>query len=118
MFKIAAVPPARGSRDRSDGPSRPIAIVSGEFAVAVVRSPEWLGDAACRHEDPDLFFPQGMTGPARSQVEQARQVCRPCPVRTRCLAFALVHSLGFGVWGATTPEERRAIRYAPTRRQA
>jgi WhiB family redox-sensing transcriptional regulator len=78
--------------------------------AATARSPDWTDEAACRHTDPELFFPDGTAGPALCQVAQAIRVCESCPVRMPCLVFAVEHSPGFGVWGGTTPEERRAIR--------
>ena len=69
---------------------------------------EWRGDAVCRHHDPDLFFPEGTTGPALRQADQAKRVCQSCPVRTPCLGFALRHRVAFGIWGGATAEERRA----------
>jgi WhiB family redox-sensing transcriptional regulator len=96
--------------------SQAIVNIPADLAAAV-RSPEWTGEAACAHDDPELFFPEGTAGPALYQAVQARQVCRSCPVRTPCLRFALEHSLGFGIWGGTTPEERRVIRRAMVRRQ-
>jgi WhiB family transcriptional regulator, redox-sensing transcriptional regulator len=75
--------------------------------------PTWREDAACRHADPDLFFPAGAAGPARRQASEAKRICRACPARTPCLAWALDHGVTDGVWGATTPAERRAIRALP-----
>ena len=49
----------------------------------------WRDDAACRHADPDLFFPIGATGPALRQISEAKRICRACPARTPCLAWAL-----------------------------
>ena len=72
----------------------------------------WRDDAACRHADPDLFFPVGETGPALHQVEEAKRICQACPARTPCLAWALNHNVASGIWGATTEEERHAIRRA------
>ena len=37
---------------------------------------DWRHRAACRDEDPELFFPIGNTGPALLQIEEARAVCR------------------------------------------
>lgn len=45
----------------------------------------WRHEAACRWEDPDLFFPVGTGGPALLQIEEAKAVCHRCPVRrTAC----------------------------------
>ncbi len=72
----------------------------------------WRDDAACMHADPDLFFPVGTTGPALRQIDEAKRVCLACPVRTPCLEWALGQGILSGIWGATTEDERRAIRQA------
>ncbi len=41
---------------------------------------DWRHHAACREVDPELFFPIGNTGPALFQIEEAKGVCRRCPV--------------------------------------
>lgn len=81
---------------------------------------EWRLEAACRHTDPELFFPIGSTGPALDQIAEAKRVCEACPVRNQCLEFALSTSQDAGIWGGTTEDERRAIRRARAaeRRQA
>ena len=70
----------------------------------------WHDAAACRHPDPDLFFPDGKTGPALRQIDEAKRICQACPARTPCLAWALDQGLASGVWGGATEEERRAMR--------
>jgi hypothetical protein len=50
---------------------------------------DWRHHSACLDEDPELFFPIGSTGPAISQVEEAKVVCRRCDVREQCLTWAL-----------------------------
>ena len=72
----------------------------------------WRNDAACQHADPDLFFPIGRAGPALLQVEEAKQVCRACPVLGSCLRWALDSSEDTGVWGGTTEDERRTLKLA------
>ncbi len=81
---------------------------------------EWRERAACRSTDPDLFFPVGTTGPAISQIESAKAVCRTCPSLDPCLEFALATNQDSGVWGATSEEERRKLRrqWLARRRQA
>ena len=70
----------------------------------------WRELAACATSDSELFFPIGSSGPALTQVEQARQVCATCPVRTDCLDWALRAGVEHGVWGGLSEEERRALR--------
>lgn len=56
----------------------------------------WRTRAACREEDPDLFFPIGSTGPALVQAEEAKAVCHACPVREQCLRWALDNNQEIG----------------------
>jgi WhiB family redox-sensing transcriptional regulator len=71
---------------------------------------DWRELAACREEDPELFFPIG-TGPAAdAQAEQAKAVCRRCPVLEQCLTYALSSGQDAGIWGGLTEDERRAMR--------
>ncbi|MFJ1735182.1 WhiB family transcriptional regulator [Streptomyces sp. NPDC088254] len=71
---------------------------------------DWRQHAECRREDPDLFFPIGTTGPALLQTEQAKAVCRRCPVREPCLEWAMETDQTLGVWGGTSENERRALK--------
>jgi WhiB family redox-sensing transcriptional regulator len=72
----------------------------------------WRQLAACRDVVPGLFFPIGTAQPALLQAEEAKQVCRRCPVQSQCLAWALDHKVT-GIWGGTTEDERRLIAKAP-----
>jgi WhiB family transcriptional regulator, redox-sensing transcriptional regulator len=78
---------------------------------------DWRELAACRFEDPDLFFPIGTTGPALVQTRRAQAVCARCPVRAQCLDFALATEQATGVWGGTTETERRDLSRAEARRR-
>lgn len=69
----------------------------------------WMTDAACLWEDPELFFPVGVTGPAITQEQEAKLVCRSCPVVEPCLLFALAGRFS-GVWGGLSEAERDALR--------
>jgi WhiB family transcriptional regulator, redox-sensing transcriptional regulator len=68
-------------------------------------SPGWMSHGACRSEDPELFFPVAVAGPALAQVRSAKAVCGRCPVQANCLSYALVTGQD-GIWGGTTREER------------
>ncbi|GAA4678908.1 hypothetical protein GCM10023215_09860 [Pseudonocardia yuanmonensis] len=48
----------------------------------------------CQRANPDLWF---AVSPV--DLERAKVLCRPCPVRTECLAAALRRAEPWGVWG-------------------
>src|SRR5262252_29474 len=71
---------------------------------------DWRHHAACREVDPELFFPIGNTGPALLQIEEAKRVCRRCPVIEGCLQWAVESGQDSGVWGGMREDERRAYK--------
>lgn len=71
---------------------------------------DWRERAACRDEDPELFFPLSEHGPGARQTAEAKAVCARCPVRERCLEYALADGLDHGIFGGLTETERRALR--------
>ena len=71
---------------------------------------DWRHEAACRDEDPELFFPIGTTGPAVLQIEEAKAVCRSCDVTNDCLNWAIESGQDAGVWGGLSEDERRALK--------
>jgi len=75
----------------------------------------WFDLAACRDVDPEIFFPISTSGEAVVQIHEARAICARCPVAADCLDWAQRMGLGHGVWGGTTPEERRALRRSELR---
>ncbi len=68
----------------------------------------WQHDAACAGESTDLFFPIGTSGHAARQAEEAKRICKGCPVSIACLHWAITSGTEHGVWGGLTEEERRA----------
>jgi WhiB family redox-sensing transcriptional regulator len=72
----------------------------------------WAEDAACRHEDPDLFFPpedeRGRYATLRETL--AKRICLGCPVLGECTSYALANDERYGVWGGLTPAERDRLR--------
>ena len=122
---VRARPPAQ-HRDGVPTRSTSLFLLKGAIVALTLTSDvsdhaaEWRDRAACRSTDPDLFFPVGTTGPAISQIEAAKAVCRACPSLDPCLEFALATNQDSGVWGATSEEERRKIRrhWLARRRQA
>lgn len=66
------------------------------------------GTQACKSVDPELFFPEDYLD--RATVLKAKAVCNSCPLTVACLQYALSDSSLEGVWGATTPRERKNLR--------
>lgn len=64
----------------------------------------WRTRGACRTVDPETFFPA-----PSEPIDGAMSMCRNCDVQGACLAWALDAGDCHGVWGATTPRERRAM---------
>lgn len=99
------------------GCQRPVPYCDVDVLAFVGALPAWRNKAACLDEDPELFFPQGTTGPALDQIERAKAVCQRCPVIDECLDWALETNQDAGVWGGKSEDQRRTMRRA-RRRQA
>lgn len=68
----------------------------------------WARLGRCRTAPVSLFFPtQG------DDVEQAKALCRGCPVLADCRSFALTYPSLQGVWAALSERERHAQRQGP-----
>jgi WhiB family redox-sensing transcriptional regulator len=78
----------------------------------------WVESAACRGEDPVLFFgPDGERQPEREIRERkAKSVCMRCPVRAACLESALESRDQYGIFGGMTEDERAKLRRRQMRR--
>ncbi|MCX4598338.1 WhiB family transcriptional regulator [Streptomyces sp. NBC_01549] len=79
---------------------------------------DWRHNSVCREEDPELFFPIGDTGPALLQIDEAKAVCRRCPVMEHCLQWALESGQVHGVWGGLSEAERRSMKRRAARKSA
>lgn len=69
----------------------------------------WMQDALCAQVDPELWHPEkgGHNG------AEAIKICKRCPLQQECLEYALRMEVGvtgrYGIYGATTPMQRRRI---------
>jgi WhiB family redox-sensing transcriptional regulator len=60
----------------------------------------------CR-QAPELFF----AGPGELHLtNMAKRACKTCPLINECLAYAVEFNEVDGVWGGTTPSERKRMR--------
>lgn len=70
----------------------------------------WRDAAACRDEDPELFFAVGEGVAAQQQIATAKAVCYRCPVMNTCLDWAMKNGQDAGVWGGLDERERHNLR--------
>lgn len=81
----------------------------------VRRDESWMADRACTPEHSELFYPDG---PGKAQQEAAaKAMCASCPVRVRCLEWALEWDAAtggesWGIHGGLNGVERDKIRKA------
>jgi len=70
---------------------------------------EWFANAACVGADVNLFFPFE-TNEQNPDYAPALFVCSGCSAQKECLDYATRTNQRDGVWGMTTPHQRRAQR--------
>lgn len=67
---------------------------------------DWMNNSACKGSAFD-FTPDIET---EAGLEEAKTTCDPCPARTECLAWAMLHRCE-GYWGGTdTYQRKQALR--------
>ena len=66
------------------------------------------GTQLCVEEDAEIFFPEDYSD--LKAVDKAKSFCDECHLVVACLDYALKDSWLEGIWGATTPGERKVIR--------
>jgi WhiB family transcriptional regulator, redox-sensing transcriptional regulator len=79
---------------------------SWRFTDRTRRPHIWADDALCASGqfDPDLWFPD-----EGASAEDARKLCRRCPVLTECRSYALRTRQKWGIWAALTPIQRSRL---------
>lgn len=81
---------------------------SDELPAPVVHIQPWANRGLCREVDPDMFFPE-----KGGSTNDAKGVCRECPVTTECLTYALENHERFGIWGGMSERDRRKLERRP-----
>ncbi|MGY1617221.1 WhiB family transcriptional regulator [Geodermatophilus sp. SYSU D00691] len=67
---------------------------------------EEVGTVECQQQDHAAWWPdkRDLNSPA---THGAIAACRRCPLRGPCAQYAIAADERFGVWGGTTPDQRR-----------
>lgn len=76
------------------------------FVWTVESEPDpWKELGNCLGVDPELFFPE-----RGASTKEAKEVCRGCEVRERCLEYAMDSGEKHGIWGGMSERQRRRLR--------
>ena len=79
---------------------------------AITADWDWQSEGACKNMDTSIFFYEDNERGQEKDLREktAKAICDTCPVINECLEFALQIKEDYGIWGGTTPEERKLIR--------
>lgn len=75
------------------------------FLTAILPNPldgRWCAEARCRGKY--VFYTDRSSD--QRNYNEARKLCKRCPVKNQCLAYALINCDEFGFWSGLTPGER------------
>ena len=78
-----------------------------------IRDLTWQQNGACRTGDAADFYPPMHNESKHERLareRRAKSICAACPVRRRCLEYAIAADERYGVWGGLTKDERRTLR--------
>lgn len=86
-------------------------MVSRKLVTTVPPAP-FLGDSriVCRRYDPEVFQPPTYKK-ADPRVMEAKRLCGTCPLEDECRDWAVAREEPAGIWGGTTPTERKKLRH-------
>jgi WhiB family redox-sensing transcriptional regulator len=80
------------------------ALIGTVFIKQQEKGAPWQLNAMCAQTNPSVFFPE-----KGSSTNVAKKICFLCPVEKQCLNYAINSGVEAGVWGGTSPTERRRI---------
>ncbi|MEW2631595.1 WhiB family transcriptional regulator [Streptomyces sp. NPDC048389] len=79
------------------------------FPDNLARPAHWDQRAACREENPVIFFPEGSESDVLAMTALAKEICHRCPVSGNCQIDSLERREPYGVWGGLDEHERRDV---------
>jgi WhiB family redox-sensing transcriptional regulator len=94
-------------------PLNPATPVENNSKYTPPKAPNW-DYAACRTTGwTDDFFPtKGESSPDQPYMyREAAKLCAVCPLMDECLTYGMMEP--YGMWGGTTPDQRKILRTLP-----
>lgn len=92
-------------------PVKPLRVEWGRSGwAAYMPLPAPREDHPCRDHPEDFFAEEGDRAAASTEKwKRAMTSCMRCPSRVPCAEYGIAHSRDFGIWGGTTPKDRKRI---------
>jgi WhiB family redox-sensing transcriptional regulator len=82
-----------------------------------IANTDWMDRGICRdHPEPEIFAADPSRPTEAFMVSEAKQVCFNCPVRIKCLDWAIDNDERHGTLGGLDCEERRNLKVRAQRR--
>lgn len=74
---------------------------------ALLKAIHDVGGVECQR-NPQLWFPEDIPDPEKRElsIKAAKAICKRCPIKMKCLTYALETNQRYGVWGGTEGHER------------
>ena len=101
----------RGDR-ANDKATVPISTAVDVVVAPTLEAWEWQLRGRCRGMPTEIFFTAEQDKGRRrlDHEKRAKRICQTCPVLNQCRQYAVAAAEPYGIWGATTPQERRDLR--------
>jgi hypothetical protein len=82
---------------------------SSALYVEMVKEMSEMGGAPCENA-PDMFFIDEQDPLGREKMRISRALCADCPIKMKCLQYALEANEAHGIWGGLTRNERNVLK--------
>ncbi|MDV5145886.1 WhiB family transcriptional regulator [Streptomyces sp. SBC-4] len=83
--------------------------MTSTLGTSAAQNLNWRDHAMCRGQDPELWFPRSTNGQNVAQAEDAKKICRSCPVAIACAQWAIERRSMEGIWGGLGEKQRLRI---------
>ena len=81
---------------------------SFELYAEITRDLSTIGGSPCENA-PDMFFIDEQDTLGREKIRNSKKLCDDCPIKFKCLEYALEANESQGIWGGLTYNERKLL---------
>ncbi len=82
---------------------------SAAIYAEIVTDLSKMGGTPCENA-PDMFFIDEQDPLQKEKIKTSRKLCEMCPIKMKCLEYALEANETHGIWGGLTYKERKRLK--------